>query len=495
MFWVSRSYRLRNMDGPRSREVFNEVTELMRHLAVKHGITRRSRSLAEKSYVDIEELRQMIDEDMCKTAAIDLTEQHHLAWLLGRHAALRPGSLGKPAGIAFDPDADEHQYLIWRDIAITRGRVPAGFDVKVLIRNSKTNKADPETRTNKTLKFVVKSPQQQSDLALSVPHRFLVIALRRQMLADYTTIDDSLSGNLAEIRIKRDILDQPVLLAGTPGGRGIQPGVVMGAGALTEYISRRGTQMGFKTNITFYSIRRQVSTEFDQVLGSDLAREIMSHDPDSRVLEAFYVVRLRTTDVASVALRELSNARDNEMRDEHNTLVMAQLSPEKVVNPLHAAQRPCAQVSACDITMEDNEISREHIYKRATTFNKRLLDMSLIDIDPNTSPGDGDASRANIDLDQPFGAKTGSDGDIPDVDDTESRLVIDDAQVEPDADELFVTQDEDDGTEMELPEEHGVSSALLDFTSATGKISYVEAVQQAMRLLLTNELSEDGGCE
>lgn len=178
MFWVSRSYRLRNMHGPRSREVFNEVTELMRHLAVKHGITRRSRSLAEKSYVDIEELRQMIDEDMCKTAAIDLTEQHHLAWLLGRHAALRPGSLGKPAGIAFDPDADEHQYLIWRDIAITRGRVPAGFDVKVLIRNFKTNKADPETRTNKTLKFVVKSPQQQSDLALSVPHRFLVIALR-----------------------------------------------------------------------------------------------------------------------------------------------------------------------------------------------------------------------------------------------------------------------------------------------------------------------------
>lgn len=147
------------------------------------------------------------------------------------------------------------------------------------------------------------------------------------------------------------------------------------------------------------------------------------------------------------------------------------------------------------ITMEDNEIPREHIYKRATTFNKRLLDMSLIDIDPNTSPGDGDAFRANIDLDQPFGAKTGSDGDIPDVDDTESRLVIDDAQVEPDADELFVTQDEDDGTEMELPEEHGVSSALLDFTSATGKISYVEAVQQAMRLLLTNELSEDGGCE
>ncbi|KAI8178397.1 hypothetical protein K4K51_004696 [Colletotrichum sp. SAR 10_75] len=62
MFWVSRSYRLRDMDGPRSHEVSNEMTEVVQHLEAKHGITRRSQSIAEKPYVDIEELRQMVDE-------------------------------------------------------------------------------------------------------------------------------------------------------------------------------------------------------------------------------------------------------------------------------------------------------------------------------------------------------------------------------------------------------------------------------------------------
>ncbi|KAJ0320774.1 hypothetical protein Brms1b_002996 [Colletotrichum noveboracense] len=64
MFWVSRSYRLRDMDGPRSHEVSNEVTEAVQHLDAKHGITRRSQSIAEKSYVNIDELRQMVDEGM-----------------------------------------------------------------------------------------------------------------------------------------------------------------------------------------------------------------------------------------------------------------------------------------------------------------------------------------------------------------------------------------------------------------------------------------------
>ncbi|KAF0329759.1 hypothetical protein RB213_015919 [Colletotrichum asianum] len=63
VFWVSRSYRLRDMDGPRSHEVSDEVTNV-RYLEAKHGITRRSQSVAEKSYVDIEELRHMVDEEM-----------------------------------------------------------------------------------------------------------------------------------------------------------------------------------------------------------------------------------------------------------------------------------------------------------------------------------------------------------------------------------------------------------------------------------------------
>ncbi|KAI8250013.1 hypothetical protein K4K58_010213 [Colletotrichum sp. SAR11_239] len=64
MFWVSRSYRLRDMDGSRSHEVSNEVTEVVQHLEAKFGITRRSQSIAEKPYVDIEEHRQMVDEGM-----------------------------------------------------------------------------------------------------------------------------------------------------------------------------------------------------------------------------------------------------------------------------------------------------------------------------------------------------------------------------------------------------------------------------------------------
>lgn len=130
-------------------------------------------------------------------------------------------------------------------------------------------------------------------------------------------------------------------------------------------------------------------------------------------------------------------------------------------------------------------MSREILYTRATEFNKRLVEMAGIDV----NPADGDHNSetdTDIDFNQPFGA--GVRDEVDDSDETpESRLTIDDANAEADADELFVS---DDGDEIELPEEHGVSPALLNFTTATSRIPYKEAVYLAMRLLLEYELSE-----
>lgn len=129
----------------------------------------------------IEELRHIIDKDSRQSKSIEYAEQHYLAWLLGRYGALRPGSLGKPSEVSINPDAGP-QYLIWRDLVITRGRALGEFDVRVLIRNIKTDRPDPEADAAKSLNFLIKSPQEQSNLALSVPHRILAIALCRDIL-------------------------------------------------------------------------------------------------------------------------------------------------------------------------------------------------------------------------------------------------------------------------------------------------------------------------
>ncbi|KAI8202883.1 hypothetical protein K4K53_006062 [Colletotrichum sp. SAR 10_77] len=522
-FWVARIYDQRGEEAPRSSDLFNWITEIMRHLSAEFGLTRK-RNKPGRSYIGVEELRLLIDEDTRLCASIELSEQHVLAWLLGRYGALRPGSLGAPEEAhRVDSMSSGVQYLAWKDVKISRSSVKGGFDVKLVIRNLKTNVEDPGKKFlgNKSLTFVIKSPQEQSNLSLSVPHRFLVILLRRGYLTDYETISDLLNGRHKHIRIKAQQLESPVFIAGTARGLGIRDDdTPLTSHALTEYIRRRGDQMGFELPVTFYSIRRQAGTEFSQILGENLAREIMSHDPDSRTLERFYVDKLRTTDVAAVALGEAKDARQSEMRDdEWSHLAITRLSPQKVAELMHEeldahVRRSILQsqkyvnansqatrklierrfrrralrelVDAAHeeqhrvATLDEHAFSKEEIFRRATAFNKKLADMAGIDLSPDSAQLDDDSEQdvEGIDFDKSFGAN--AEANEPDNAPVDEHRVV-----EADAEILF-----NDSEEIEMPEEHGVRAEILDFGDITAKIPYEEAVEMSMRIMLDHATRE-----
>jgi hypothetical protein len=82
----------------------------------------------------------MMDFDLRETPCIELAECHHLAWVLARLAALRPGSLGSPGKVG-----DRHlPFLAWGDVQIERTTTVGVFFVRLTIRNLKTNSVDPE---------------------------------------------------------------------------------------------------------------------------------------------------------------------------------------------------------------------------------------------------------------------------------------------------------------------------------------------------------------
>lgn len=78
----------------------------------------------------------MMYYDLRETHCIELTECHHLAWVLGRLGALRPGSLGPPRNVS---DNNQLPYLAWRDIRIQRTNSVGVFIVHLTIRNLKMN--------------------------------------------------------------------------------------------------------------------------------------------------------------------------------------------------------------------------------------------------------------------------------------------------------------------------------------------------------------------
>lgn len=47
-----------------------------------------------KPFVGLEELRQLIDHELISNRCAELSEEHQLAWCIGRVTAVRPGSIG-----------------------------------------------------------------------------------------------------------------------------------------------------------------------------------------------------------------------------------------------------------------------------------------------------------------------------------------------------------------------------------------------------------------
>ena len=133
------------------------------------------------------------DKLRCKnTVSFPVAEIHHLVWSIALDIGLRPSSFG-PKKVS----CDAPPYLTWGDVSFRLIRTPlkGHFSVEIRVRNLKGTKRQGSTAPQK-ITFDLCSPSQLTNLVLSVPHRLLVIAPRRGILAGILTTDGLLDGQL-----------------------------------------------------------------------------------------------------------------------------------------------------------------------------------------------------------------------------------------------------------------------------------------------------------
>ncbi|KAK7415677.1 hypothetical protein QQX98_005709 [Neonectria punicea] len=254
LFWIDRKYREREIHPPARGEVKASLDEIVRYL-YRHDQIRVARVKPE-TLIGPRGLLQMMDFDIRETRCIEFAECHHLAWVFGRMAALKPSSLGPLKNV--DPEY-EVPYLMWRDLEIERSSVTGMFSVKVAIRNLETNSIDPERQyQNKKLSLWFQSLMEGRNLELSIPHRILTIALRRGVLWKIQTIDELLNGSKKFITFKPEFLNKPVLVAGVDLDEPMQ------AEALSEYLRLSAEKVGITGRICLPSFRKDPTTDISE---------------------------------------------------------------------------------------------------------------------------------------------------------------------------------------------------------------------------------------
>ncbi|EON64493.1 hypothetical protein W97_03725 [Coniosporium apollinis CBS 100218] len=141
-----------------------------------------------KVYFGRAELLDLLDADMDQTPNKAVAENHHLAWLFGLVCEVRPGTLGQ---IHRRPD----HFLRWEDITISRDVSDdrKTFTVKVTFRWLKGNRDNLATM-NKRLKMTIRSPTTVTQIPLSIPHRLLVILIRRGLLEHHDSFESAVFG-------------------------------------------------------------------------------------------------------------------------------------------------------------------------------------------------------------------------------------------------------------------------------------------------------------
>jgi len=200
-FWTPRYFDEFGQPRPNSYKLFAKMSEVMRYVFNKFGIKNR-REHKVMVTIHMAEFLQLIDYETFRNKSIEVSEQHVLAWCLGRYTACRPGSIGPPRN--FDERHGGIGALLCRDIELTRGPQPGMIDMSVTFVYLKTTSPDPELQTKNnnptTVKVHLKSPAAEY-ITLSPGHRALVLLLRRNALKHFNTIDDVLDSNSQYIEV------------------------------------------------------------------------------------------------------------------------------------------------------------------------------------------------------------------------------------------------------------------------------------------------------
>ncbi|SCN85089.1 unnamed protein product [Fusarium fujikuroi] len=481
-FWVLRKYPERAIDPPKRSWLEATMSEMMR-------------------YLQSQEILLMMDLDLRETPCIELTECHHLAWVLGRLAALRPGSLGMP-----DRMGNRHlPYLVWGDLQIERTSTIGAFYVKMTIRNLKTNSVDPQkAHTNKVLTISLNSPKGTTTFELSAPHRILTIALRRGVLVGIENLDDLFTQRQRHILIKDEFKEKPVLLKGANAGRSVQEDQPMSSLALTEYLKLRGTKIGLTKSITFYSIRRKTAMDLVSNLGPYMARAIMAHEPDSVGMEKYYISsRTAIPDLMSMVIGDNSSGTDTrpidgslafsrlnqeqrrklgpmlndffrtlrEMDDgyPHNGEKKAKKNRDRVIRraALRAAMKQLGQEQQAATTIDESNLDIEELKSMCNKFNEHVLKEArriIATEAPELNANDENTTSVDESMDSLINLSVDFPEDNPDT-------------LEDDAEDQFRTQIADNQTIDTFPDE-------LEDINQLSEIDYGAAARAAMEIWL-----------
>lgn len=117
-----------------------------------------------------------------------------------------------------------------------------------------------------------------------------------------------------------------------------------------------------------------------KAFGADVAREIMTHDPDTRTLERYYLDRMRTLNVAAVGYGEDPSIRQDEMDMESNDLALTTLSSEQLANTQgHVLNALCRQMAAEDSNYPPSDS------RSCKNYNRRIAGQLLLRCSRNST--------------------------------------------------------------------------------------------------------------
>ncbi|KAH6987860.1 hypothetical protein BKA56DRAFT_669462 [Ilyonectria sp. MPI-CAGE-AT-0026] len=258
--------------------------------------------------VGIWEILQMMDFDMNQSPCFALAECHHLAWILGRLAALPPSSLGPPQHVH---PKDHLPFIAWRDCEIERANVNGKFSVRLTIRNVKTDMMNSHPGEF----LYLSNPIGKQTFQMSAPHRLLTIAIRRGVLDGIQTIDELFKRRNLFITIKKEFLDKPVFVTGTQHDLDVDLDKPMASEAFTDYLQLCAEKVGIPKSITFHNLRCDTAQELLEKVRPEQAKEMTAQDPNSTIAEGSSAGdRTELLNLTAIALGE-DRARHDYFRD------------------------------------------------------------------------------------------------------------------------------------------------------------------------------------
>ncbi|KAL2075184.1 hypothetical protein VTL71DRAFT_126 [Oculimacula yallundae] len=256
------------------------------------------------------ELTQLLQIDTQRCVRLDFAENHHLTWVLACICGIRPGSLG---AVSAESRA-EKLYPTWEDVKITRGPIAGSFSLDIKFRVLKGENGPDNLDEKVTLDFKITSPTHSDHLPLSPPHRLLAIALRRNLLANYETLDSLLSGQDYNILIKPERAAEPIMIGGRRRDFATNP-TPLTARYITSKFGKAARDAGYGIEVTMYAWRRKTATNTLRAVGADRARRALNHKRGTTTLGEHYEQGNFDLPVMAIALGSNVERAQKEMSD------------------------------------------------------------------------------------------------------------------------------------------------------------------------------------